>query len=280
VNLAAGTSCSDGLPCNGNETCDGAGACVAGSPPTCGDGNACTVDTCVDPTGCVHTPVAQGTTCDNGLWCDGSDACNDVGGCVGGTPPNCSDGVICTVDSCNEATDACEHAPCAMTVAAVGSRYLAVTPPVTPEPLALFVTGPPECAAKYVDAAGLAVSAVPVFRSAAEWGTVHVHGLLVIPSKAYTVRAEVTAGVPIGSGAATTWGWGDADHVRNVDLFDILCVLDGTDGVFDTCTLYGADLTGLDYTPDGIVNQLDIDAVLEGFQSLPYPDPDCSGAGR
>ena len=278
--LAAGISCSDGLPCNGNETCDGAGACIAGSPPTCGDGNPCTDDSCVDPAGCTHVAVAQGTPCDNGLWCDGSDSCNDTGVCIGDAPPDCEDGVTCTVDTCNETTDACDHAPCAMTVTAIGPRYLAVTPPDTPELLALRVSGPPACVPRYVDAAGLADSATPVYRSSTDWGTVHVLGPLVIPSSVYTVQAEVTAGVPIGSATASTWLWGDADHVNDVDLFDILCVLDGTHGIFDTCTIYGVDLTGPGYTPDGVVDFQDIDAVLEGFQLLPYPDPECSGAGR
>ena len=50
--------------------------------------------------------------CDNGLFCDGTETCNlGTGVCEAGTPPDCSDGVGCTVDSCNEATDSCNNAP-------------------------------------------------------------------------------------------------------------------------------------------------------------------------
>ncbi len=44
---ANGTSCSDGLYCNGNETCQ-SGTCQAGAVPVCNDNNACTNDVC-DP---------------------------------------------------------------------------------------------------------------------------------------------------------------------------------------------------------------------------------------
>ncbi len=45
--------------------------------------------------------------CDDGLYCNGVETCN-AGTCEAGTPIDCGDGVSCTVDSCNEATDACE----------------------------------------------------------------------------------------------------------------------------------------------------------------------------
>jgi hypothetical protein len=41
-----GTACADVDLCNGDETCQ-AGACVAGAPPDCDDGNACTTDSCL-----------------------------------------------------------------------------------------------------------------------------------------------------------------------------------------------------------------------------------------
>ena len=48
--------------------------------------------------------------CDDGLWCNGAEDC--VGGsCVPGTEPDCSDGVACTDDSCNEDTDSCDNVP-------------------------------------------------------------------------------------------------------------------------------------------------------------------------
>ncbi|MEK7756219.1 MAG: hypothetical protein AAB385_03300, partial [Planctomycetota bacterium] len=49
--------------------------------------------------------------CDDNLFCNGLEFCDDVLGCQRGTPPNCNDGVPCTIDSCNEATDTCDHTP-------------------------------------------------------------------------------------------------------------------------------------------------------------------------
>ncbi len=46
--------------------------------------------------------------CDDGLYCNGAETCN-AGSCQAGTAPNCSDGVSCTTDSCNETTDSCDH---------------------------------------------------------------------------------------------------------------------------------------------------------------------------
>ncbi len=51
--------CDDGILCNGAETCDVAsGSCLAGTPPTCDDGNACTADSCdFASNACVHSPI-------------------------------------------------------------------------------------------------------------------------------------------------------------------------------------------------------------------------------
>ncbi|MEM7350648.1 MAG: sialidase family protein, partial [Acidobacteriota bacterium] len=50
--------------------------------------------------------------CDDGAFCNGAETCNTgTGVCEAGTPPVCDDGVSCTVDSCNEATDSCDAAP-------------------------------------------------------------------------------------------------------------------------------------------------------------------------
>ncbi len=48
--------------------------------------------------------------CDDGDFCNGAEVCN-AGSCEAGTPPNCDDGVSCTVDSCNETTDSCDNTP-------------------------------------------------------------------------------------------------------------------------------------------------------------------------
>ena len=46
--------------------------------------------------------------CDDGAWCNGAETCN-AGSCQAGTAPDCADGVSCTDDSCNEATDSCDN---------------------------------------------------------------------------------------------------------------------------------------------------------------------------
>jgi subtilisin family serine protease len=101
--------CDDGLFCNGAETCS-AGSCQAGTAPNCDDGIACTGDSCNEGTdSCDHAP--NNAACDDGLFCNGAETCNVSLGCQAGTAPNCNDGIACTVDSCNEGTDSCDHAP-------------------------------------------------------------------------------------------------------------------------------------------------------------------------
>ena len=48
--------------------------------------------------------------CDDGVFCNGAETCA-AGSCVPGTAVNCSDGIACTADTCNETTDSCDHAP-------------------------------------------------------------------------------------------------------------------------------------------------------------------------
>ena len=74
----------------------------------CDDGIDCTTDTCDVPTGtCTNTP--DDSVCDNGVFCDGTETCDPANDCQGGTPPDCDDGVSCTIDECNPGTDACEN---------------------------------------------------------------------------------------------------------------------------------------------------------------------------
>jgi len=128
---------SDGLVCNGEERCSilVAGLCFQGPRPNCDDGNACTIDSCVEPTGCRHVPVscADGNPCTRD-WCDPAlgcrhdpienccrtladcptDACTERscsgGVCTQGTPISCDDGDESTVDGCNPTTG-CTHTP-------------------------------------------------------------------------------------------------------------------------------------------------------------------------
>jgi hypothetical protein len=113
VGTAAGcttsASCNDGLYCNGVETCV-AGSCQAGSPVNCGDGIACTNDSCNETTdSCTHAP--SNAACNDGFYCNGTETCSATLGCQAGVAVNCADAVACTTDACNESTDTCTHTP-------------------------------------------------------------------------------------------------------------------------------------------------------------------------
>jgi hypothetical protein len=97
----------DGTFCNGTEFCDPAADCSSTGDP-CPPGEICDEDqdTC-DVVGCTTD-----ADCDDGFFCNGTETCNtSTNECQAGTPPECDDGVGCTVDSCNEGTDSCDNEP-------------------------------------------------------------------------------------------------------------------------------------------------------------------------
>ena len=109
VGCTTNPQCDDGLFCNGAETCV-ASVCQAGTAPNCSDGVACTTDSCNEGTDtCDH--AANNAACTDGLFCNGAETCSPTLGCQAGSAPNCADSVACTTDSCNEATDTCDHTP-------------------------------------------------------------------------------------------------------------------------------------------------------------------------
>ncbi len=110
VNVANNGACDNGLFCDGVESCDPVLGCLAGTAPDCTDAVACTVDSCDEGSdSCVNTPT--NSLCDNGQFCDGAETCDGVLGCQAGTAVNCADAIGCTVDSCDEVADACVNAP-------------------------------------------------------------------------------------------------------------------------------------------------------------------------
>lgn len=115
VHTPVDATCSDGVFCNGAEVCDQGAGCVSGPPVACDDGRSCTVDACSEAQQqCAHTPV--NAACSDGLSCNGVEICSTAGpeptGCVQGAAIPCSsDGIACTVDTCDDATGACTHAP-------------------------------------------------------------------------------------------------------------------------------------------------------------------------
>ena len=102
-------ACDDTLFCTGVETCDAWGNCQPGSAVDCDDLVGCTIDSCNETTDqCDHIP--DDALCDNTLFCDGVETCDEVLDCQAGTDP-CDDGVGCTIDSCDEGSDTCTHDP-------------------------------------------------------------------------------------------------------------------------------------------------------------------------
>lgn len=81
-----GTSCSDGLACDGHETCV-AGSCTEAPTLECDDRDPCTADACSDATGCEHAPIAG--------------CCHD--------DADCDDAVACTDDRCPAPGGTCTH---------------------------------------------------------------------------------------------------------------------------------------------------------------------------
>jgi cysteine-rich repeat protein len=100
VNVPDGTSCADGLVCNGVEQCF-AGVCLATARPDCNDNNICTSDPCVEPTGCTHAPEPAGSFCTDNNACTVGDACDGAGACRSTGPLVCNDTNECTTDTCS-----------------------------------------------------------------------------------------------------------------------------------------------------------------------------------
>ena len=102
-------SCDDNDPCNGVESCaPESGLCVSSGEPECDDAVACTVDTCVKGVGCKHD--ADHAACDDGEECTGVEVCDLASGCVSSPLPDgsgCDDGDKCTK------LDVCKAGKCA-----------------------------------------------------------------------------------------------------------------------------------------------------------------------
>lgn len=122
------SQCDDGDPCT-SDTCDNACCLNANNTAPCDDGDLCTVNDVCSAGQCAGTvkdcsalddqcnigvcnavsgvceaqPSNSGGICDDSDQCTTSDTC--AGGvCMGGAPPDCDDGNVCTDDSCGPAT--------------------------------------------------------------------------------------------------------------------------------------------------------------------------------
>lgn len=99
--------CDDGLTCTVSDVCQ-SGVCTPIEMLDCDDRNPCTLDTCVEPGGCVHTLVPDGTSCADPNRCNGDEVCM-AGQCQSGTPVVCPPtGDVCISNQCNPDTGLCE----------------------------------------------------------------------------------------------------------------------------------------------------------------------------
>ena len=108
VAIPNGSSCNDGNWCNGAEFCQ-AGLCAPGTPLDCSDSNPCTTESCSPITGCVVTPLANGTSCDDTNTCNGTEVCQG-GSCIAGTPQ--PDGTACDDGNACNGSETCQAAAC------------------------------------------------------------------------------------------------------------------------------------------------------------------------
>jgi hypothetical protein len=121
----------DGVACTA-EACHVVLGCVAPPDPSfCDDSIACTVDACDPSAGCTNAPdhaacaagelcrpaeggcVAVSCTgpadCDDRILCNGIEYCDASNDCRTGPPPDCGDGIACTIDRCDARLDLCVH---------------------------------------------------------------------------------------------------------------------------------------------------------------------------
>jgi len=138
--------CLDGLWCNGLESCDVLKDCQSGVSVSCNDSIDCTIDNCDegvlgdnigsckydaskceckedkdcnDYNSCTDDKCKKDLICENivndmnscidGFWCSVNDKCSK-GSCIG-EARGISDGVLCTIDSCDEENDKIIHLP-------------------------------------------------------------------------------------------------------------------------------------------------------------------------
>lgn len=107
---SADLDCGDERACNGLEQCRD-GECIEGTPVSCDDEIACTLDSCVESTGlCEHQPVdavcGAGSVCEVGSGCSAPRTCR--------VNADCDDDLACTTDRCDFDTDTCSSTPADM----------------------------------------------------------------------------------------------------------------------------------------------------------------------
>ena len=110
--MAYGAPCDDGLFCTIGETCE-AGVCTDGAPRDCSIAeDFCKMGFCdEDSDSCSVNNINEGGFCDDDLFCTIGETCH-LGQCEGGQPQNCDNGVFCDGEEfCNEEIDSCDIGP-------------------------------------------------------------------------------------------------------------------------------------------------------------------------
>jgi hypothetical protein len=107
-----GSTCDDGVFCNGNDFCSG-GTCSThtGDPCSGPDGDANCSESCNETADDCSAPDTDGSACTDGLFCTGTDTCSS-GTCSAHTGDPCpgADGDGDCSESCNEGGDNCTAA--------------------------------------------------------------------------------------------------------------------------------------------------------------------------
>ncbi len=124
--LSDGTACDDGIFCTVGDSCQ-AGTCEGSARDCSAAGDQCNEGVCDEQAGaCVPEPVADDTTCDDGLYCTVDDSCQQ-GQCTGGSPRECSaSGGSCRTGTCDEQADSCTGDPVADGTACTNSEFCTV----------------------------------------------------------------------------------------------------------------------------------------------------------
>jgi hypothetical protein len=213
----------------------------------------------------------------------------------GGVPANCRvfDGISDGDVDCNDwaafhaawtdAGDPPAFAACAdreaPTSLGAGARYLSITPTSSAPAVAIRVTSPDyPCLLKYADfasspahaAMGLGrLSDAPVYRTPAEWGTLHVGDADLVPNRLYAVQL-VTQMEPWSMEAGSRLlRWGDVTEVMGiVNAIDIGGVVDCVRVVPGAPPLQRCDLEP--EVPNFLPNALDIAAAIDAVKGIPY----------
>lgn len=165
----------------------------------------------------------------------------------------------------------------APTVEAIGSRYLAITPAFTESSVALVVTGDAnepavDCVSLFVQQDGT-LGEEPFFQSSELWSTVLVGDRFIQPELQYQVHTDCRMIVPdlvSEQAIATTAIWGDINDDGSINFSDILRVFDGIQSVFQEGVV-PESMDIIPCTPDGIIDQQDLDAVEDVVNGLPFP---------